>query len=574
MKKNYALCSIGILLLFLFGTIKISNAQETIVLSENFNNFTAGAIGGGSNPSSTDVSGGLDTLMQTTGWSGAYIYSAGGAIKLGKSTNGLGFLQSPAIDLSANSGNFIVRFQACGWSGDSTRMKMIVNGVTHYVTNLTSNYTLSDYEFFLTGGTATTTIRFEGAGANKGRFFLENLEIASSNSPTISLIPNDLNFDEVEVGTTKTLPLNVKGVNLTAGGNVSVAVSGTGFSTTTTTLANNDLMTSTGVFISVSFNPTAVDDYTGTITFTSTDLATPRVGNLTGSGINVVSVADIAALRAVAPPYTGAINYGDVVYKVTGEVVVTLKMAYKNQKFIQDETGAVLIYDQDGLLNSGIEIGDGITNVTGTLTNYYGMIEFVPTADCSVTSYNNSVTPLVINAADLDSNANNAIQAKLIKLEDVDFTATGQFATGIYYDLVQNSNTYPGVVYAGNFSADYIGEDIPDYTANLIGVCSFTYSKNRIIILDDANGGITSIQDYDNVVNNIYPNPAENYCIVENDAPIQLAVYSVTGKLLSLENYAPGKNVIATNNLASGLYFLKITNLDTKKVHTSKLLVK
>lgn len=572
MKKNYALCSIGILLLFLFGTIKISNAQETIVLSENFNNFTAGTFGSGA--ATTDLSGGLDTLMQTTGWTGFKVYSAGGAVKLGTSSV-LGYLQTPVIDLSANGGNFIVRFQSCAWSSDSTRFKVIVNGTTFYATGLNnSNYTLGDYELFLTGGTATTTIRFEGAGAAKGRFFLENLQIVSSNSPTISLIPNDLNFDEVEVGTTKTLPMNVKGVNLTAGGNVSVAISGNGFSTTTTTLANNDLMTSTGVFISVSFNPTAVDDYTGTITFTSTDLATPRVGNLTGSGINVVSVADIAALRAVAPPYTGAINYGDVVYKVTGEVVVTLKMAYKNQKFIQDASGAVLIYDQDGIINSGIEIGDGITNVTGTLTNYYGMIEFVPTADCSVTSYNNSVTPLVINAADLDSNANNAIQAKLIKLEDVDFTATGQFATGIYYDLVQNSNTYPGVVYAGNFSADYIGEDIPDYTANLIGVCSFTYSKNRIIILDDANGGITSIRDYDNVVNNIYPNPAENYCIVENDAPIQLAVYTVTGKLLSLENYAPGKNVIATNNLASGLYFLKITNLDTKKVHTSKLLVK
>jgi hypothetical protein len=31
------------------------------------------------------------------------------------------------------------------------------------------------------------------------------------------------------------------------------------------------------------------------------------------------------------------------------------------------------------------------------------MVEFVPTADCDVTSYNNTVAPLVVDAADLEA---------------------------------------------------------------------------------------------------------------------------------------------------------------------------
>jgi len=71
MKKVLSIMLMGGFLFFsanLFG-------QEAIVLSENFDGFTAGSTGSGA--SSSDISGGLDTLTQTPGWSGSKVYQAG-----------------------------------------------------------------------------------------------------------------------------------------------------------------------------------------------------------------------------------------------------------------------------------------------------------------------------------------------------------------------------------------------------------------------------------------------------------------------------------------------------------------
>jgi hypothetical protein len=56
-----------------------THTRSTVVLSENFDGFTAGSL---SSPSGTDVSATMDTYTQTTGWSGTKVYQAGGAVKL------------------------------------------------------------------------------------------------------------------------------------------------------------------------------------------------------------------------------------------------------------------------------------------------------------------------------------------------------------------------------------------------------------------------------------------------------------------------------------------------------------
>ena len=89
--------------------------------------------------------------------------------------------------------------------------------------------------------------------------------------------------------------------------------------------------------------------------------------------------ANIAELRSKLDYTDNTVNNPSTVeYKLTGEVVVTAVATFNNQKVIQDETGAILIYDPGNALGA-LEIGDKVKDIYGTLTNYYGFLEFKPT---------------------------------------------------------------------------------------------------------------------------------------------------------------------------------------------------
>ena len=158
-------------------------ASTSTVLSETFNGFTKGTPDAGAN--STDVSSSLDTYTQTSGWTGSKVYEAGGTAKMGGSSS-LGYITTPAIDLSANSGSFTVEFDAMAWSGDATEFKIFLDDVLIYtVTGLNnSTYTLSSFSINLTGGTSTSKLRFEGKQASKARFFLDNLVVKQASQLT------------------------------------------------------------------------------------------------------------------------------------------------------------------------------------------------------------------------------------------------------------------------------------------------------------------------------------------------------------------------------------------------------
>ena len=144
------------------------------ILSENFVKFTKGQPNG--SPDGTDISSKLDDYTQMTGWTGTKVFQAGGSAKMGSSDK-LGYLVTPALNLSADGGNFTLQFDATAWNGDDKSLKIFVNGQqVHTVTDLdNSTYTFKTYTLPLTGGNASTLIRFEGNKASKGRFMLDNV---------------------------------------------------------------------------------------------------------------------------------------------------------------------------------------------------------------------------------------------------------------------------------------------------------------------------------------------------------------------------------------------------------------
>lgn len=566
MKKITTIISALIIAILLIGNTTDTKAQ---VLFENFDLVT--------DSTTTDISASLDTYTAVPGWTGSKVYKSTGKMKLGTSTI-KGFIATPALDLSGNGGNFTIRFKARKWTVDQSQIKVFVNTTEYLVTGL-NNTDMAEFTVVASGGTAATVIKFESFQAAGSRFFIDDIEIFQSTDPVLIFTPSALSFGGTELNGNVSLPITVRGANLTAGQNISVSVAGAGFSTTTTTLSANTVMSATGEVMNVTFNPTAVQDYNGTITFSGAGLASNVVYNLSGSGINVISIPTIAALRDVAPPYTGSANAGTTVYKFSGEAIVTHTQSFNNVKYIQDATGAMMIYDPTGKI-TGINLGDKITNIMGTLTNYFGMVEFIPVANCTAIDPFNTVNPEIITIDQLDAAYDNPIQAKVIQLNGVTFVQTGNFATGAYYSLTQNATTKDSVVYNDNFSADYINTAIPSYAVNIKGVCFYKGgatipTKNRIVLFNRTLGGIsTSISDFSAAAIGLSPNPADHFVNIEIPTEMSMEIYSVTGSLVGKGTLSEGINTISVSDFSSGLYILKLRETSTGKTYSSKLQVK
>ncbi|MBQ6064952.1 MAG: S8 family serine peptidase [Prevotella sp.] len=126
-------------------------------------------------------------------------------------------------------------------------------------------------------GNTTGTITLTSSNAESVTISLTGT--AEAATPTIIADQESMTFEAIK-GETDTQTLNVSGKFLTE--NVTVAVSGTGFSINTTSIANADALSDDGKDITVTFNaPTATGTYEGTLTLTSAGAETVTV-SLTG----------------------------------------------------------------------------------------------------------------------------------------------------------------------------------------------------------------------------------------------------------------------------------------------------
>ncbi|MCH8496527.1 MAG: chitobiase/beta-hexosaminidase C-terminal domain-containing protein, partial [Balneolales bacterium] len=86
-----------------------------------------------------------------------------------------------------------------------------------------------------------------------------------------------------------------------------------------------------------------------------------------------VEVSTLADLRAGSQDGT--------VYLYTGEAVVVYTQNNRNQKFLMDETAGILIDDLPGTITSAYAIGDVVTNLLVTVTNFRQLTQVIPQAD-------------------------------------------------------------------------------------------------------------------------------------------------------------------------------------------------
>lgn len=307
-------------------------------------------------------------------------------------------------------------------------------------------------------------------------------------------------------------------------------------------------------------------DFTYTITSASCNITNTITSPECEPSINVSSIADLRA---------GTL--GDS-YTLTGEAVLTYMQDYRNQKYIEDATAAILIDDNAGNITTAYSIGDGITGITGELTSYNGILQFVPESDPGApTSTGLAVTPQVVTIADYLANYED-YESEMIAFQSVTFVdadGTNFFDTGSSYNI-ENSNSDQVEMYTNFWDEDYIGEIIPSGTLTVVGLGAQ---------YDDGNGNITpqifatnvdatlAADNFTASAFTLYPNPTSNGAVAiqtETAGAVNIEIYNLLGKrALTAKNVNGNLNVSTLN---AGVYLVKVTQNGVSS--TKKLIVK
>jgi len=278
------------------------------------------------------------------------------------------------------------------------------------------------------------------------------------------------------------------------------------------------------------------------------------------------NVANIAELRA------GVIGQE---YTLTGEAIITFQQDFRNQKFIEDATAAILIDDSPGNITTVYAIGDGITGVTGFLSEFNGMMQFSVIADPgAATSTANTITPQSVTAAELIANPND-YESELVELEifNIDTSENVEWVTGTEYGMIENGSGDEYTFRTSFFDADYIGTQvIPEgFVAGIIterdNGSYFITARSLADFSPLAGVGENNIAGF-----TMSPNPASSQVTFNTVASeiLNVEIYDVAGK--QVMNVANGQGTINVSDLATGLYIVRAT--ENGQTTIAKLVIK
>ncbi|HEX2617676.1 MAG TPA: phospholipase D-like domain-containing protein, partial [Flavobacteriales bacterium] len=114
---------------------------------------------------------------------------------------------------------------------------------------------------------------------------------------------------------------------------------------------------------------------------------------------------------------------------VTFSGIVTSGSSLGTVRYVQDAGAGIAVFPGPGSVGGFAPLpGDAIT-ITGTLTNYNGLLEVTPVTAFTVSSSGNALpTPEAITP----NGVTEAREGRLVRLNGVQITATGNFASGTY----------------------------------------------------------------------------------------------------------------------------------------------
>ncbi|MDA3928385.1 MAG: chitobiase/beta-hexosaminidase C-terminal domain-containing protein, partial [Prolixibacteraceae bacterium] len=269
-------------------------------------------------------------------------------------------------------------------------------------------------------------------------------------------------------------------------------------------------------------------------------------------------VATIAELR------NGIV--GDELYRFTGNAVVSFAMEFRNQVYIQDETGGILIDDLEGVITEVLSEGQHFGNLTGKLVDYNGLLEISPAQNVDLLIGDMSVAePVEVSVSDLTSNFE-AYESELVLLKHVRFENPGIFENGNNYQL--NSDNGNILLRAHFYDVDYIGNNMLEGIMNLTGIALWDNNEAKIVPrnandISDATG----IEEY---FNNITIYAYESNIVVQRelDTRAEIRVINASGQLVLRKDIS--ETLTEIRIAKPGLYFVQYIN-SNKILKTAKL---
>lgn len=324
---------------------------------------------------------------------------------------------------------------------------------------------------------------------------------------------------------------------------------------------------------------TAGNTYTVTIELVnnSHQPLSPAVGvTVTFTVASFVTVADLAALRADVVA-NGAGRY----YQLSSNPVVTYTRTTRNQKYIQDTSGGILIDDNTtapGVITTTVTAGDAISGLKGQSVLYSGLLQITPIANVTVASSGNTVTPQVVTIADLNGAVTAATyESELVQINGVTFdTTTADFpastAAAANINLTSGSDV---LTFRTAFSeANYMGTAKPTGPTNIIALVGRFNTTAQVTSrsTSDLNVPLSS-SSFDNINGlTMYPNPVSGntlYLTSTANASMSVQIFDLLGKEVLKADVV--NNAVNVSGLNAGVYMVKVT--EEGKTATRKLVI-
>ncbi len=396
------------------------------------------------------------------------------------------------------------------------------------------------------------------AGTQSSLFYIDNLQIVAAVDPSIAITsPADgatVPSSDVDV------EISVQNFNVASGG------TGDGY-----IVYSVDGGTSIDKFDSAPISLSGLADGSHTVALELVDnggasLPNPATASVTFDVTTIAQVSNITALRAGT---TGEF------YELTGEAIISyiVTEGTRNQKYIQDGDAGILIDDTAGTLSTPFNIGDGITGLKGQLTEYAGTLQFVPSENvASASSTGNTLTPIVVSAADLITNGE-TYESRLITLNNVTFEDTGVFADNTNYNVADGTDVTVCRVAFGD--EDIIGTAIPTTTSSITGLggeFNGTYQIFPRYASDIA--APLNVNGFNASKLSLYPNPTNTGFVnitSNNYGDMSVEAYDILGKRVKYQTLT-NNTTLNVSDLKSGVYILKITQ--NNATTTKKLVIK
>ena len=305
----------------------------------------------------------------------------------------------------------------------------------------------------------------------------------------------------------------------------------------------------------------------------------PAVGvTLTFSVASFITVANLAALRADVIT-NGAGRY----YQLSSNPVVTYTRTARNQKYIQDTSGGILIDDNTtapGVITTSVNVGDAISGLRGQSVLFSGLLQITPVANVTVASSGNTVTPQVVTIAELNNASAitaGTYESELVQINGVTFdTTTANFPLST--DAATNINLTIGsdvLTFRTAFSeANYMGTAKPTSATNIIALVGRFNTTAQVTSrsTSDLNVPLSS-SSFDNINGlTMYPNPLSGntlFLTSTANAAMSVQIFDLLGKEVLKATVV--NNAVNVAKLTAGVYVVKIT--EEGKTATRKLVI-